>query len=126
MASTDKGGQRREDTLDSFPPKLWFPDQETADKPLLSIWSDLKYSQYFINWPDGGVYVLQVKIVDERYSYGAPKTIAAFTERAQLVSYMHYKELWEGYLTHMWQRYTGMNIWISQSLWTGLRAQLYG
>lgn len=82
-------------------------------------WAFLKYSQYFINYTD------PANPDDQIYTYGAPGDIKGFCDRAQLASYMHYKGLFEGYLTHMWKYYTGMNIWKSQGPWTGLRAKLY-
>jgi mannosylglycoprotein endo-beta-mannosidase len=97
-----------------------FAKSETSNDPLAvnESWLQLKYSQYFINYN-------VEKSDDQLYTYGAPKDIEAYCERAQLANYMHYKELWEGYLTHMWDWYTGLIIWKSQGSWAGVRAKLY-
>ncbi|CAM1350477.1 glycoside hydrolase family 2 protein [Tenacibaculum halocynthiae] len=95
------------------------PKRNAKTSDVLPSWQHLKYSQYFINSPSG------TPLNDQIYTYGTPKNIEDFCERAQLASYFHYKELWEGYLTYMWQRYTGLIIWKSQGPWTGLRAKLY-
>lgn len=97
-----------------------FVKSETSNDPLAvnESWLQLKYSQYFINYN-------VEKSDDQLYTYGAPKDIEAYCERAQLANYMHYKELWEGYLTHMWDWYTGLIIWKSQGSWAGVRAKLY-
>ncbi|WP_298426530.1 glycoside hydrolase family 2 TIM barrel-domain containing protein [uncultured Kordia sp.] len=85
-------------------------------------WQQLKYSQYFVDFNVGG----QTKDFDDQlYTYGAPKDIDAFCDQAQLTNYMQYKGLWEGYLTNMWDWYTGLIIWKSQGCWTGVRAKLY-
>ncbi|MBC8756688.1 hypothetical protein H2O64_18590 [Kordia sp. YSTF-M3] len=85
-------------------------------------WQQLKYSQYFVDYNVGG----QTKDFDDQlYTYGVPKDIDAFCDQAQLTNYMQYKGLWEGYLTNMWDWYTGLIIWKSQGSWTGVRAKLY-
>ncbi|MFT6336494.1 MAG: mannosylglycoprotein endo-beta-mannosidase [Saprospiraceae bacterium] len=97
-----------------------FVKSETSNDPLAvnESWLQLKYSQYFVNY--------NVKEPDDQlYTYGAPTNIETFCDQAQLTNYMHYKELWEGYLTHMWDWYTGLIIWKSQGSWAGVRAKLY-
>ncbi len=85
-------------------------------------WHQLKYSQYFVDYNVGG----ETKDFDDQlYTYGEPKDIDAFCDQAQLTNYMQYKAVWEGYLTNMWDWYTGLIIWKSQGCWTGVRAKLY-
>jgi mannosylglycoprotein endo-beta-mannosidase len=85
-------------------------------------WNQLKYSQYFVDYNVGDQ---TEDFEDQLYTYGVPKDIDAFCDQAQLTNYMQYKGLWEGYLTHMWDWYTGLIIWKSQGSWTGVRAKLY-
>ncbi len=88
-------------------------------------WQQLKYSQYFVDFNVDKVGNMTKNFDDQLYTYGVPKDIDAFCEQAQLTNYMQYKALWEGYLTNMWNWYTGLIIWKSQGSWTGIRAKLY-
>ena len=45
--------------------------------------------------------------------------------QAQLVNYVQYKALLEGWTSRMWTKYTGVLIWKNQNPWTGLRGQFY-
>lgn len=45
--------------------------------------------------------------------------------QAQLVNYIQYKALLEGWTSRMWSKYTGVLIWKTQNPWTGLRGQFY-
>lgn len=110
------------DNLKDFPKEygVQLTDPNHPDWPAVNdTWAFLKYSQYFINYPD------PTQPDDQIYTYGTPADIKGFCDRAQLASYMHYKGLFEGYMSHMWTYYTGLNIWKSQGPWTGLRAKLY-
>ena len=109
----------RPENLTPVPGKYAVFKESGANYPVVNeSWHQLKYSQYMIN------YNVQ-EPSDQIYTYGTPKDIEGYCERAQLASYLHYKELWEGYLTHMWDWYTGLIIWKSQGSWTGVRAKLY-
>jgi mannosylglycoprotein endo-beta-mannosidase len=88
-------------------------------------WHQLKYSQYFVDYNVDKMGNMTKNFDDQLYTYGVPKDIDAFCDQAQLTNYMQYKALWEGYLTHMWNWYTGLIIWKSQGCWTGVRAKLY-
>lgn len=48
-----------------------------------------------------------------------------FLLQAQLVNYIQYKALLEGWTSRMWSKYTGVLIWKTQNPWTGLRGQFY-
>ena len=45
--------------------------------------------------------------------------------QAQLVNYVQYRALLEGWTSRMWTKYTGVLIWKTQNPWTGLRGQFY-
>ncbi|GGG32308.1 hypothetical protein GCM10011344_36540 [Dokdonia pacifica] len=109
----------RAENLTSVPEEYAVFKKTGKNHPIVNeSWKQLKYSQYMIdhNVP---------KPSDQIYTYGTPKDIEAYCERAQLVNHLHYKELWEGYLLHMKEWYTGLIIWKSQGCWTGVRAKLY-
>ncbi|KAJ4968702.1 hypothetical protein NE237_015403 [Protea cynaroides] len=62
---------------------------------------------------------------DQIELYGAPKDLDDFCEKAQLVNYVQYRALLEGWTSRMWTKYTGVLIWKTQNPWTGLRGQFY-
>ncbi len=57
--------------------------------------------------------------------YGGAGNVKAFAEIAQLINYNQYRALVEGFSAHMWEWYTGFNIWKTQNPWTALRGQMY-
>nr|DAD19492.1 TPA_asm: hypothetical protein HUJ06_020955 [Nelumbo nucifera] len=62
---------------------------------------------------------------DQIELYGSPKDLDDFCEKAQLVNYIQYRALLEGWTSRMWTKYTGVLIWKTQNPWTGLRGQFY-
>ncbi|KAI3770655.1 hypothetical protein L6452_01796 [Arctium lappa] len=79
------------------------------------IWVYHKYIPY--SKPD--------KVHDQILLYGKPKDLDDFCLKAQLVNYIQYKALLEGWTSRMWTKYTGVLIWKTQNPWTGLRGQFY-
>ncbi|KAJ0977496.1 hypothetical protein J5N97_012970 [Dioscorea zingiberensis] len=65
------------------------------------------------------------KVHDQIEMYGHPKNLDDFCEKAQLVNYVQYRALLEGWTSRMWTKYTGVLIWKTQNPWTGLRGQFY-
>ncbi|KAL5566078.1 hypothetical protein UlMin_029242, partial [Ulmus minor] len=65
------------------------------------------------------------KVHDQIELYGAPKDLDDFCLKAQLVNYIQYRALLEGWTSRMWTKYTGVLIWKTQNPWTGLRGQFY-
>ncbi|KAJ3676287.1 hypothetical protein LUZ60_003699 [Juncus effusus] len=65
------------------------------------------------------------KVHDRILLYGYPKGLDDFCEKAQLVNYVQYRALLEGWTSRMWTKYTGLLIWKTQNPWTGLRGQFY-
>ncbi|KAL2942073.1 Mannosylglycoprotein endo-beta-mannosidase [Bienertia sinuspersici] len=62
---------------------------------------------------------------DQILEYGIPETLDDFCLKAQLVNYVQYRALLEGWTSHMWSKFTGVLIWKTQNPWTGLRGQFY-
>lgn len=62
---------------------------------------------------------------DQILMYGTPKDLDDFCLKAQLVNYIQYRALLEGWTSRMWSKYTGVLIWKTQNPWTGLRGQFY-
>ncbi|GJN14314.1 hypothetical protein PR202_gb01123 [Eleusine coracana subsp. coracana] len=65
------------------------------------------------------------KVHDQIELYGHPKDLDDFCEKAQLVNYVQYRALLEGWTSFMWTKFTGVLIWKTQNPWTGLRGQFY-
>ncbi|XP_020264142.1 mannosylglycoprotein endo-beta-mannosidase isoform X2 [Asparagus officinalis] len=65
------------------------------------------------------------KVHDQILLYGQPKNLDDFCEKAQLVNYIQYRALLEGWTSRMWTKFTGVLIWKTQNPWTGLRGQFY-
>ncbi|KAL1195384.1 Mannosylglycoprotein endo-beta-mannosidase [Cardamine amara subsp. amara] len=65
------------------------------------------------------------KVHDQILMYGAPENLDDFCLKAQLVNYIQYRALLEGWSSRMWTKYTGVLIWKNQNPWTGLRGQFY-
>ncbi|XP_042408097.1 mannosylglycoprotein endo-beta-mannosidase-like [Zingiber officinale] len=65
------------------------------------------------------------KVHDQIADYGCPKDLDDFCDKAQLVNYVQYRALLEGWTSRMWTKYTGVLIWKTQNPWTGLRGQFY-
>ncbi|KAL2325508.1 hypothetical protein Fmac_024566 [Flemingia macrophylla] len=79
------------------------------------IWNYHKYIPY--SKPD--------KVQDQILLYGDVKDLDDFCLKAQLVNYIQYRALLEGWTSFMWKKYTGVLIWKTQNPWTGLRGQFY-
>ncbi|KAF7817896.1 mannosylglycoprotein endo-beta-mannosidase [Senna tora] len=65
------------------------------------------------------------KVHDQIQLYGTPEDLDDFCFKAQLVNYIQYRALLEGWTSRMWSKYTGVLIWKTQNPWTGLRGQFY-
>ncbi|GMI79321.1 hypothetical protein like AT1G09010 [Hibiscus trionum] len=65
------------------------------------------------------------KVHDQIEPYGIPKDLDDFCLKAQLVNYIQYRALLEGWTSRMWSKYTGVLIWKTQNPWSGLRGQFY-
>nr|CAB3461596.1 unnamed protein product [Digitaria exilis] len=65
------------------------------------------------------------KVHDQIELYGHAKDLDDFCEKAQLVNYVQYRALLEGWTSFMWTKFTGVLIWKTQNPWTGLRGQFY-
>merc|ERR1719487_3041493 len=59
------------------------------------------------------------------YNLGAPANASEFALRAQIVQFMQYRMLFEGFSQFMWKYYSGVLMWKSQSPWPSLRGFLY-
>jgi mannosylglycoprotein endo-beta-mannosidase len=95
-----------------------FPKPKEYDK-VNAVWRHHKYIPYFNDdypkMPD------QIAI----YTDGAPRNTEEFCHLAQLVNYVQYRALFEGFSARMWTWYAGVFVWKSQNPWPGLRGQLY-
>jgi hypothetical protein len=101
--------------------RAMMPQQAAEDFPKDQAWNDVWRYHTYIPYSDPQTY----HVPDQIALYGSPKSLEEFCLKAQLVNYVQYKSLIEGWNSHMWEWYTGVLIWKSQNPWTGLRGQLY-
>lgn len=59
------------------------------------------------------------------YNLGVPSNASEFALRAQIVQFMQYRTLFEGFSQFMWTYYSGVLMWKTQSPWPSLRGFLY-
>ncbi len=101
------------ESLERFIPKENLHLPETVDldgmKKIDSLWKYHKYISY-------------ENAID---AYGKPKDINDFCRKAQMVNYMQYKSLMEGFSAHSWSWYTGFIIWKTSNPWTALVGEMY-
>ncbi|BDA46119.1 Mannosylglycoprotein endo-beta-mannosidase [Coccomyxa sp. Obi] len=57
--------------------------------------------------------------------YGQPNSLEEFCDLAQIANYVQYRALMEGWVSGMWERFTGVLVWKTQNPWAGLRGQMY-
>lgn len=105
----------------TMPPEGWeiplfkkLPDGYVEEVPN-PIWEYHKYIPY--SKPG--------KVHNQILLYGTPTDLNDFCLKAQLVNYIQYRALLEGWTSRMWSKYTGVLIWKTQNPWTGLRGQFY-
>ena len=67
-------------------------------------------------------YISYGKAID---AYGKAKNLEDFANKAQLINYMQYKSLAEGFGSHAWAWYTGYIIWKTSNPWTALLGEMY-
>eukprot|EP00421_Protoceratium_reticulatum_P046334 CAMPEP_0168452212 /NCGR_PEP_ID=MMETSP0228-20121227/49035_1 /TAXON_ID=133427 /ORGANISM="Protoceratium reticulatum, Strain CCCM 535 (=CCMP 1889)" /LENGTH=900 /DNA_ID=CAMNT_0008466853 /DNA_START=164 /DNA_END=2866 /DNA_ORIENTATION=- len=51
--------------------------------------------------------------------------LETYSNRANLVQYVQYRSLFEGYLQHQWEWYAGVLLWKAQTPWPSLRGFVY-
>lgn len=96
------------ESLERFIPKENMISPQFKEKPD-SVWDYHKYIGY-----------------DEHINpYGKARDAKDFAMKAQLVNYVQYRALMEGFSSHMWEWYTGSIIWKTQNPWTAMRGQMY-
>jgi mannosylglycoprotein endo-beta-mannosidase len=64
-------------------------------------------------------------VLDQVCTYGTPRTLDEFAQRAQLANYAQYRAMFEGFTAGMWTSYAGFMLWKTQNPWPGLRGSLY-
>jgi mannosylglycoprotein endo-beta-mannosidase len=100
----------------TMPPEAWDPPQILDGEIPNPTW----FYHKFIAYSDE-----QNLVPGQIESYGVPEGLDDFCEKAQLVNYVQYRALIEGWNSWMWTHYTGMLIWKTQNPWPGLRGQMY-
>ncbi|HVZ39434.1 MAG TPA: glycoside hydrolase family 2 TIM barrel-domain containing protein [Candidatus Kapabacteria bacterium] len=112
--------------------KLFLPPAALVDFPRDQTWNTTWAFHKYIPYsnPQQGqqvpcLYQYPPPVYDQIAAYGQPENTAGFALRAQIVNYVQYQALFEGFGSNMWQWYTGVMVWKSQNPWPGLRGSFY-
>lgn len=57
--------------------------------------------------------------------FGTPVSLADFERKAQMMNYVDYRALFEGFNAHLWSQNSGRMLWMSQSAWPDTMWNIY-
>ena len=57
--------------------------------------------------------------------FGAPSSLEDFNRKAQMMNYVTYRAIFEGFNAHLWTRDSGRLLWMSHPAWPSTMWQLY-
>lgn len=60
-----------------------------------------------------------------RIEFGAPTSLADFTRKAQMMDYVTYRAIFEGFNAHLWTQNSGRLLWMSHPSWPSTTWQIY-
>jgi hypothetical protein len=58
-------------------------------------------------------------------SFGAPSDLEDFERKAQLMNYVSYRAIFEGFQAHLWTRNSGRLLWMTHPAWPSNEWQIY-
>jgi hypothetical protein len=58
--------------------------------------------------------------------FGAPTSLEDFERKAQMMNYVDYRAIFEGFAAHLWTQNSGRLIWMSHPAWPSNHWQMYG
>jgi hypothetical protein len=77
------------------------------------------------DWNFGGNGNVRVFMRAMDRQLGAPHSLAGFERRAQLMDYVDYRAIFEGFNAHLWTRNSGRLLWMTQPAWPSNIWQIY-
>lgn len=60
-----------------------------------------------------------------RIEFGKPTSLADFTRKAQMMDYVTYRAIFEGFNAHLWTQNSGRLLWMSHPAWPSTTWQIY-
>jgi Exo-beta-D-glucosaminidase Ig-fold domain/Glycosyl hydrolases family 2, TIM barrel domain len=57
--------------------------------------------------------------------FGAPRSLADFERKAQMMNYVSYRAVFEGFQAHLWTRNSGRLLWMTHPSWPSNTWQIY-
>jgi hypothetical protein len=60
-----------------------------------------------------------------RAQFGAPDTLEDFERKAQLMNYVDYRAIFEGFAAHLWTQNSGRLLWMTHPAWPSNHWQIY-
>jgi hypothetical protein len=77
------------------------------------------------DWNFGGNGDVRVFMRALQRELGTPRTLAGFERRAQLMDYVSYRAIFEGFNAGLWRRNSGRLLWMTQPAWPSNIWQIY-
>jgi beta-galactosidase/beta-glucuronidase len=101
-------------TLEAF--KAMMPE---ADRwPISDDWA-------YHDWHQGGNGDVHSFMQAMATKYGKPTSLADFARKAQMMNYVTYRAIFEGFNAHLWTKNSGRLLWMSHPAWPSTMWQLY-
>ena len=77
------------------------------------------------DWHFGGNGDVASFMTAMKQKYGAPESLEDFERKAQLMDYVSYRAIFEGFAAHLWTENSGRLLWMSHPAWPSNTWQIY-
>ncbi len=95
-----------------------------AMMPKADLWP-ISDTYAYHDWNFGGNGNVRVFMRAMDRQLGTPHSLAGFERRAQLMDYVDYRAIFEGFNAHLWTRNSGRLLWMTQPAWPSNIWQIY-
>ena len=85
----------------------------------------LSDTEAYHNWHFGGNGDTKTFMAALDRQYGAPSGLRDFERKAQLMDYVSYRAIFEGFNAHLWTRNSGRLLWMTHPAWPSNTWQIY-
>ncbi len=105
-------------------PSLASLDSVRAMIPAADRWP-LNDTYAYHDWHFGGNGDTKTFMAALDRQYGAPRSLEDFERKAQLMDYVSYRAIFEGFNAHLWTRNSGRLLWMTHPAWPSNTWQIY-
>jgi hypothetical protein len=105
-------------------PSLSSIDALRASIPAADLWP-LGDTYAYHDWHFGGNGDTASFMHALQSSFGAPSDLVDFERKAQLMNYVTYRAIFEGFQAHLWTRNSGRLLWMTHPAWPSNEWQIY-